>query len=855
MVRNAVQRLQVLSVFFAEVREMLPHRTAFLLVIYIALACGRGVAQQVPSAELHPIPEFQMRMDGPVIRQAVRVGEPFTVAGLQGMIAGQQQGPCEIWILPVKLLSHLTIKADVQGYPVPLDLNSMAREIEVRPDRTTITYSHIAVTVRQIMLAPEDSPSGTGAVVLFQVDAVRPVTLTIRFTPEVREMWPKPSNAAPSAEWVARGGGGFYLLHTDFPDLAAAVALPGGVSGIMAPYQERPQFHPLEFILHIDPAKDQKRLFPLLMAVGQDKAAASNSSLEARLLELNGRLPQLYDAHAAYYAQRQRELTSILTPDRDLNADLFWAEISIGQLRARMTPTQEEPTGEVGMVAGYYASGDSARPGFGWYFGRDTLYTVYAMDSYGDFPMARAALEFLLRRQRPDGKVMHEYSQTAAMVDWASLPYEFAAADATPLMLTAMLDYVHTSGDLQFLRDHRESVLKAWRFETTHDSDGDGIYDNAQGTGWVENWSAGMPKQEIYLALLDEQASLAMTQLATLLDDKATASAAEDRAVKLHATIEREYYRRDADGYAFSRNPDGSLDMTSTLFPAIAWWNNGTVLDHAQASLRRWASHDFATDWGVRDVAESAAIYDPISYHQGSVWPLFTGWAALAQYRGGHPLAGYQAVMANADLTQAQDPGAVTELLSGAFFEPFGRSTSHQLWSSAMVATPLLRGLFGIDVDAIRHTIRVTPHLPAAWPSAEVARLRVGDSVVSVRYKREGTAMLLSVDTQSGPAVHLDGGSDSMRIPLPPIEISIAHGLPQRGARTSQTKVIEEIAGTSSLHLTLEGIADSESTLTLVKNDSAVKPRVEGAQIVGNQLQVHFPPGSGYVSQSVTVSW
>ena len=831
---------------------MLSRCIGFVLILVMAFVGVRAIAQQ---AEFGPVTEFPMRADGPVLRQAVRAGEPFTVAGPQGVIVGQQQGQCEVWILPVKLLSHLTIQADVQGYAVPLDLNSMAREIEVRPDRTIITYSHIALTLRQIMWVPESSPSGTGAVVLFQVDATHPVTLTVRFTPELRDMWPKPSSGTSSAEWVARGKSGFYLLHTDFPDLAAAIALPGATSGTMAPYQERPQFHPLELILHFDPAEDKGRLFPLLMVVGHDRAAASNTALEARLRELNGSVKVLYDAHAAYYEQRQRELTSIVTPDSDLDADLLWAEISIAQLRARTMPTQDQPTGEIGMVAGYYASGDSARPGFGWYFGRDTLYTVYAMDSYGDFPMARTALEFLLRRQRDDGKVMHEYSQTAGIVDWASLPYEFAAADATPLMLTAMLDYVRSSGDLQFLRDHRESVLKAWQFETTHDSDGDGIYDNAQGTGWVESWPAGMPKQEIYLALLDEQASGAMAQLASLLEDKATADTAADRVTKLHSTIEREYYRADLGGYAFSRNGGGSLDTTPTLFPAIAWWNNGAGLDHAQKSLRDWASHDFATDWGERDVAESAAIYDPISYHQGSVWPLFTGWTAMALYRGGHPLAGYAATMANADLIRSQDPGAVTELLSGAFFEPFGRSTSHQLWSSAMVATPLLRGLFGVEVDAIRHTIKVTPHLPATWPSAEIDRLHVGNSVVNLRFKREGATMLISAETLSGPSVHLDGGVTSKRIPLPPVEVSIAHGLPPPGSRTSQMKVVDEITGTNSLRLELEGVGGSESTLALVRNDPAAKPRVEGAEIVGDQLRVQFPAGSGYVSHSVTISW
>jgi glycogen debranching enzyme len=831
-------------------------RIALIAASLFPTAIVHAPAQQ---PALHSIAELHFRTDGPVLRSHVAAGEPFTVAGLQGILVGQQQGPFEAWILPVKLLSHLTIQADVEGYPVPLDLNSMAREIEVRPDRTTITYSHIAVTVRQILFAPgtteDDAPSGTGAVVLFQVDAVRPVKITIRFTPELREMWPEP-NGGVSPEWVPNGPSGLYILHSDSPTLAAAIAIPGATSGIMAPYQERPQIHPLELIFNVDPAKDRNRLFPLLMAVGRTAASSSNAALAAKLNDLDDRLPALYAAHVKRYAQQERDFTSIVTPDAGLDSDLLWAETSIGQLRARTAPTSSQPNGEIGLVAGYYASGDSARPGFGWYFGRDSLYTLYAVDSYGDFALARTELEFLLRRQRADGKVMHEYSQTAAEVDWQHMPYEYAAADATPLMLTVMLDYVQASGDLAFLQAHRDAIMKAWNFESSHDSDGDGIYDNSQGTGWVESWPTGMPHQEIYLALLDEQASSAMAQLATLLDDKTTAASAAARAASLHATIEREYYRPGAGSYAFSRSSAGKLDTTATIFPSIAWWNEGgTPLDHPEASLRHWASHDFDTDWGLRDIAESDPFYDPISYHQGSVWPLFTGWAALAEYRTGHPLAGYQATMQNADLTTAQDLGAVTELLSGAFFEPFGRSTSHQLWSSAMVVTPVLRGLFGISLDALHHTVEVSPHLPASWPSADVLRLKVGDSVVNLHYKREAGEMLVSIENISGTVIHFDNAKTSLRVPLPAFEISIPHGLPVRGARTSQIKVIEETTTAHSLHLEIEGMVNSDTTLALHRNGTAILKLSEGATLAGDELHIHFPAGTGYVTQPITLNW
>jgi hypothetical protein len=763
-------------------------------------------------------------------------------------MVGQQQGIAEAWVLPVKLLSHLTIEAAVEGYDLPLDLNTMAREIEVRPDRTTITYAHIAVTVRETIFAPDAAPAGTGIAVLFQVDSVRPVTLTLRFTPELREMWPKPGGGTPGAEWVARGNSGFYLLHADFPNLAAAIALPGANSGVMAPYQERPQVHPLELILRVDPTKDRGQIYPLLMAVGTTPDSAGNGALEAKLALWNDTLAGLYLKHVAQCRTREASLTEIITPDSDLNADMAWAEASIHQLRARMGD-------EVGLVAGYYASGDSARPGFGWYFGRDTLYTVYAINGYGDFELARTALEFLLRRQRADGKSMHEYSQTAGEVNWAGLPYEYAAADATPLLLTAILDYVKASGNLSFLRAHRDEIFKAWQFESTHDSDGDGVYDNHEGTGWVESWPGGMPHQEVYLALLDEQASRAMGELARLLGESTIGIEAARRAAVLHTTIERKYYQPETGLYAFSRNAGGTVDRTQTIFPSVAWWNGGAGLDHPESTLRTWASHDFATDWGVRDVAESAALYDPISYHQGSVWPLYTGWAALAQYRSGHPLAAYQATMQNADLTTAQDPGAVTELLSGAYFEPFGRSTSHQLWSSAMVVTPVLRGLFGIDVDALHHTVGVTPNLPADWRKAEVKHLHVGESMVNLDYRREGRSLVVTLAMVGGPPVHLAGGKDEQRFELPAVQLALRHGLPSRGARTSQVKVIGEKQSATTLRLTLDGVAGSESTFSIIRNASLSTLHAEGGELFGDNLRVVFPAGNGYVTKTVTLLW
>jgi glycogen debranching enzyme len=696
--------------------------------------------------------------------------------------------------------------------------------------------------------------------------------------------------------------GGFYVLHADYPDLAGAVAIPGAQPGILAPYQERPQVHPVEFHLHIDPSRDRGRLFPLLMAAGMNRDAASNAALGATLARLDSAIPDLYKAHADSYKKLVANSTSIETPDKALNEAFQWAVVSIEQLKAHPVDAHSIPTDETALVAGYYASGDSARPGFGWFFGRDSLYTLYAINGYGDFALAKSELEFLIRRQREDGKIMHEYSQTAAAIDWRAFPYMYAAADSTPLFLLAVADYVRSSGDVAFLTAHRDAIEKAWAFETdpAHDTDHDGIYDNSQGTGWVESWPGGMPHQEIYLALLDQQASAAMGYIEDLLftkglvKDHKTAAAALRRSENLAHIINSEYWDPQKNCYAFSRNMDGSLDKTSTVYPALSWWSDASlndtgkvydgaanapkasILEHPEGCLSQIAGAALNTDWGLRDVANTEPIYDGTSYHQGSVWPLFTGWAALAEYRGNQPLAGYQLLMENANLTKAQDLGAATELLSGDFFVPFGRSTSHQLWSSAMVITPILRGLFGISIDAQTRTITVNPHLPAGWERALIKNLPVGTEKVDLFFAH-GMDGQQTVEIQSGSkenvklATSITGArktKNGIEMPRPAVDVDLRFESAIQGDRTRSARVLSESFGDHRLTLTLEGRAGSDARLGYYLRDPNTKLNVTGADPdteriyatypgipAPRSMTVHFPEGEGWKTITVTLTW
>jgi glycogen debranching enzyme len=902
----------------------------FSMASVMLFAAGSAADSQTSSPQFNSIPAIAFDTAGPVIRAHAESEKPFTVAGERAVVLGQQNGVFEAWPLPVKLLSHMTIEAEIEGYTVPIDVNQQAAEIEVRPDRTILTYSHIGFTVRQIMFSPSDVAAGTGPAVLYEFDCVHPTEFTFRFTPELRWMWPERNEGVPGVEWVAGPlaapnakepgpsgaisgiplpNHGYYILHSDYPDLAGAVTIPGAQPGILAPYQERPQVHPVELRLHIDPARDRGRLFPLLMAVGMNKETATNQALGAALQHLNESIAEEYKAHADSYKKLLANSVSIETPDKTLNEAFQWAIISIEQLK-----TKSLPDNETALVAGYYASADSARPGFGWFFGRDSLYTLFAVNGYGDFAVSKSELEFLIKRQREDGKIMHEYSQTAGFIDWRQFPYMYAAADSTPLFLLAMADYVRSSGDLAFLTAHRDAIEKAWAFETGH-ADTNGIYDNRQGTGWVESWPGGMPHQEIYLAFLDQQASGAMGLIEDLLHDSAKAQTARSRAEAVAKTIQAQFWDKDKNCYAFSRNPDGSLDRTTTVYPALAWWSgkglagDASIPTQTGACLQQLAGHALNTDWGLRDVANDEKIYDGMSYHQGSVWPLFTGWAALAEYRGNQPLAGYQLLMENANLTKAQDLGAVTELLSGDYFVPFGRSTSHQLWSSAMVITPTLRGLFGIDVDAQTKTITVNPHLPASWDHATVRNLPLGGGVATLNFRRAGSSIEVQLISSAEPNWHVrsqvaavQSGStrnspissstriaagSGVRIAMAVLEIDptlstltvaegqdtpdrVALNLPNRspvpGARTSRFRILNEEYGDSSLKVLAEGIAGTEAIISLVRH-APIKPKLTAGNsdvsmnmpdegpAAAIPLKMHFPPGEGWKTITVTLTW
>ena len=247
-------------------------------------------------------------------------------------------------------------------------------------------------------------------------------------------------------------------------------------------------------------------------------------------------------------------------------------------------------------------------------------------------------------------------------------------------------------------------------------------------------------------------------------------------------------------------------------------------------------------------------------------------------------------LMQNVDLTWAQDPGAVTELLSGDFFVPFGRSTSHQLWSSAMVITPTLRGLFGITLDAATNTITVNPHLPANWDHAQICDLHFGDQRVMLMFYREKGRLeveLRDADRNKLP-IHLLSdvpgaqviqkprfSAAQVSIPLPPLELSSpTHSLPTPGARPGQMKILSTTYGPRSLTVKLSAQPGTDQILTFNRNQPVAPHLSNGvndksglvrmAEFSGAEnkeglepsyVRLRLPEGEGYQTPEFTLTW
>ena len=728
------------------------------LSLFSRAPAGTSGPQTVSSLAKTPLAESGLSLE-----RRTHPGSFFDVVGRRAAVFGYEHRGFEAWVYPMKILEDLRLSFSLEGYPLDVPAEEMLASIRVLPEATIFTYSHAAFVVRQIIFVPVDEPA---VVMLLDVSTALPMRITAAFRPRLRLMWPA-GLMTPYVSWNQDEH--TYVLTEESHRFAGVIGSPGAKDVSLMPYQEEPRDVPVRFVLDVTPREAADHFIPVVIAgsvEGPDAARATWRKVVAGIREL-------HDEAVSHQRNVIEHTARVSTPVEQLDSAFSWAKIGIDK------GVVTNPMLGTGLVAGYRTSGESERPGFAWFFGRDALWTVLASISIGDFDTVRTALAFLKKFQRDDGKIPHEISQSAALIPWfKDYPYPWASADATPLYVIAHADYWRATGDQEFLSAQWDSIMKAYRFTAATDSDGNGLIENTGvGHGWVEGGALYPAHEEIYMQGLWIEALGGLAEMADVMQDQALASSARTAAGRLRETVDKTYWLPDKGFYAFAtRQPRATpsiaepgpererrqkrLDALSaarivdedTVLPAVPLWWRTLDDSRAQREIDHLGGGALATDWGVRLLSNRSDLYDPLSYHYGSVWPLFTGWSAMAAYRYGRPHVGYQALAANAQLTFSGALGRVTELLSGDFNAPFGRSSHHQIWSEAMVVTPFLRGLLGLEVSAGGRELRFAPELPADWDRVSVTGVAAGQGRYDLTLERGGGRMTITVTRQTGPS-------------------------------------------------------------------------------------------------------
>jgi len=729
-------------------------RGALVLAAATAIAAAASPAQR-------PVPKFERPRSGLVLERPSRPGAFFDVVGRRAAVLGYENRTLEAWAYPLKLLDDFELFFRLQGYPLEFAARDLAVAVEVRPEGTTFTHAHAGFTARLTVFAPIDEP---GILVLLDVRSALPLTVIGSFRPRLRLMWPA-GLMTGNVSWDEEAQ--IYTITEETRRFAAVVGIPGARDLSVMPYQEEPRDVPIRFSVDVPLQAMGTHLVPIVFAGSVDGLDSARATAERLLTSA----PRLYEETAAHYRALQERTVAVDTPDERLDQAFAWAKVGIDKGLARI------PGLGTGLLAGFRTSGASERPGFAWPFGRDALWTALAATAYGDEDLTGAALEFLARHQRKDGKIPHEISQSAALIPWfEEYPYPWNAADATPLFVIAHAERFAATGNLGLLQRSWPSIVQAWRFTAATDTDGNGLVENTTfGHGWVEGGDLYPPHEEIYLQGVWIQACLSLADLAERLGEAELAAEARRQAERTRAATEGTYWLPGRGFYAYAtQRPreeakraeegprrqarQGRLDTLAgerlfdedTVLPAVPLWWHLLEDARAQSEIDHLGRAALATDWGTRLLAHTSELYDPLSYHHGSVWPLFTGWVGMAAYGYGRPHVGYQALMANALLTEQDALGYVTELLSGDFNTAFGRSSHHQIWSQAMVATPLLRGLLGVEVTGESRTLRFAPQLPADWDRVAVSKVPVRGGRCDLVLERSQGRITVEADRSPG---------------------------------------------------------------------------------------------------------
>jgi glycogen debranching enzyme len=417
------------------------------------------------------------------------------------------------------------------------------------------------------------------------------------------------------------------------------------------------------------------------------------------------------------------------------------------------------------------AEGRLAYAGVPWYvapFGRDSVITAMQLLPF-EPGVAAATLRFLAARQgrtldpfrdEEPGKILHEYRQ-GEMANCREIPFVpyYGTIDATPLWLMLLAEYVRWTGDVVLggaLWPHALAAL-AWMREHG-DRDGDGYLEyetrsplGLGNQGWKDSEDAVMHADgrlapaPVALAEVQGYAYAALrgtAELARVLGDDTVAGRLRQDAAELRRRFNRDFWLEHEGFYALAL--DGGKRPCEVIASNVGHCLWTGIVDDARAGIvaKRLLADDMFSGWGVRTLSTRERRYNPMSYHNGSVWPHDSALTAAGFRRARLASAVVTIASALFDASRWFEHARLPELFCGfprhAMYGPisYPGACSPQAWASGTVFQ-LLTALIGLEPDAIRQRLTFhTPVLPPWLKTLELFDLRVGGASLDLAVSR-----------------------------------------------------------------------------------------------------------------------
>ncbi len=674
----------------------------------------------------------------------------YDVEGRRALIMGKEKaGIDEFWVHPFRVLRDYKVGLINKGKVIWLD--DLPVKIEVRPESFIRKYTAPFGQLREVLLP---SLNDAGGIVHYDTDAAQSIKLIIKFRSDLRWMWPYDEYAigdvwyaydeALQAFHIKDSAGDLYaviggddtpiqLSYGQFEDIDPA---PWGFTGKKTDLNQ--VFVALEYELKPESGGC------LNIAVAGSNLGQSEALKNYRKLLSNPQI--IYDEAVLHYKNLLENSLIITSPNPEFNQLWKWAIIGTDRFWVNT------PDLGTALVAGYSTTARgwngrhkiSGRPGYAWYFGRDSEWSGFAIDNYGDFKHVRQQLVFLQKYQNLIGKIFHEISTSGVV--------HYDAADATPLYIILAAHYLRASGDMDFIQESWSHIQKAMSFLYSTDTDQDGLIENTNvGHGWVEGGKLWGAHTTLYLAALWAQTLKDAAYLANHMGNFNLARKYENDYSDVVHIINRDFWNDKNGFYYYGKMPDGSYNPEPTVLPAVAMYYDLLDEQKVQKMLETFASNGFSTDWGVRILSSESPLFNPHGYHYGSVWPLFTGWTSLGEYTYGNSVQGFSHIIDNLLIKNHWALGFVEEVMNGAKYEPSG-VCPHQCWSETNILHPGIHGMVGWQPNAPEKEATLAPRLPIHWDSAVVENLKVGESIINLhKIQGENETIYTLRLTQGGP--------------------------------------------------------------------------------------------------------